>query len=170
MHLGDAGLLPGERLLWEGASRTVPIVEKSDLVLVPGLLFIGFFFYPANRASVSMIAYTIPTVIVLLWIGQGVNRYLKARASSFVVTDRRVVVRRKGADVLSRYLSDLGPPQLAERPDGTGTISFGGDGFAAGFLGSTRNRDAGSALPRLAGIEDARRVRDLIATAQHSGR
>ncbi|GAB3714360.1 hypothetical protein GCM10027598_22440 [Amycolatopsis oliviviridis] len=132
MYLGDTGLLPGESLLWEGTPRNVPIVEKSDLVLVPGLLFLGFFFYPANRAPMSMVAYAIPTVIVLLWSGQG-------------------------------------PPQLAERADGTGTITFGG-GFAAGFLGGTRNRDAESALPRLVGIEEARRVRDLIASAQHPGR
>lgn len=104
MSLGDTGLLPDERLIWEGAPRRVPIVATSDLAVVPA-------------------------VILLLWIGQGIKRYLQARTSSFVVTDRRVVVRRKGADVRSRYLSDLGPPRLAEHAGGTGTITFGG-GFS----------------------------------------
>lgn len=169
MSVGDTGLLPDERLIWEGAPRRVPIVATSDLAVVPGLLFIGFLLYPAPRNPVSRIVYVVPAVILLLWIGQGIKRYLQARTSSFVVTDRRVVVRRKGADVRSRYLSDLGPPRLAEHTGGTGTITFDG-GFSPGFLGGARNRDAESALPELFGIEDARRVRDLIATARQGGR
>lgn len=157
-------MLPGERLLWEGAPRRVPLVEVSDLAAVPGVLFLGFLLYPSTRDPVSRIVYVVPVVIVLLWIGRGIKRHLKTRTSSFVVTDRRVVVRRKGADVVSHYLSDLGPPRLTEHADGTGTISFG-DGMSPGFLSGPGNRDADSSLPRLAGTE-ARRVRDLIATAR----
>ncbi|WP_410603453.1 hypothetical protein [Amycolatopsis sp. lyj-90] len=109
MYLGDTGLLPGESLLWEGAPRRVPLVATSDLAVVPGLLFLGFLLYPAPRNPVSRIVYVVPAMILLLWIGKGIKRYLRARTRSFVVTDRRVVVRHKGADVLSRYLSDLGP-------------------------------------------------------------
>ncbi len=171
MYLGDTGLLPGESLLWGGVPKSVPAVEKSDLFIVPGLLFVGFWVHMESQTTSSpLFVYVAPTVIVLLWIGQMIIRYFKRRSSSFVVTDRRVVVRRKGADVTSCYLSDLGPPQLAEHANGTGTITFGGGGLLAGFLGGKKSQEAESSLPELVGIEDARRVRDLIATAQHQAR
>ncbi|RSM78828.1 hypothetical protein DL991_16080 [Amycolatopsis sp. WAC 01375] len=164
MQLGDGALLSGERLLWEGAPRRVPLVETSDLTGVPGLLFIGFLLYPATRGPVSRIVYVVPSVILLLWIGKGIKRYLETRTSSFVVTDRRVVVRRRGGEVTSRYLSDLGAPRLVEHPGGTGTITFD-DGLSTGFLGGRTNRDAGTAAPRLVRIADGYHVRDLIVTA-----
>ncbi|MBB5852451.1 hypothetical protein ACFQ05_04120 [Amycolatopsis umgeniensis] len=171
MYLGDTGLLPGESLLWEGVPKRVPAVEKSDLIIVPGLLCIGFWVYMASRTGSSpLFVYVPPTVMVVLWIGQMVMRYFKRRSCSFVVTDRRVVVRRKGADLASRYLGDLGPPQLTEHADGTATITFGGGGLFTGFRSGTKSRDADSSLPELVGIDDARRVRDLIATAQHQAR
>jgi len=164
MHLGDTTLVPGERLLWEGAPRRVLIFEPGELAAVPGLMFLGFLLYPTQRVLVSRIVYVVPVVILLLWIGQGIKRYLEARTSSFAVTDRRVVVRRKGVDVASHSLSDLGPPRLVEHADGSGTITFDG-GLSPGFLGGRTNRGAGSAPPRLVRIADARHVRDLIATS-----
>lgn len=149
------------------------MVEKSDLPIVLGLLFLGFWFSRRPGGEVLLSFFNVvPVVIVLVWIAQPVRRYFKLRASSYLVTDRRVVVRVRGKETTAQYLTDLGPPQLAEREDGTGTITFDATGgFFSGFGENMLSRRASeTSLPELIGIEGARRVRDLIATAQHPPR
>ncbi|WP_152521330.1 hypothetical protein [Amycolatopsis decaplanina] len=77
-----------------------------------------------------------------------------------------MVVWVRGKESTSCYLEALGPPQVVEHGDGTGTVTFGrGVGFLVGLF-----QDNDDAQIELSGIEDARRVRDLIATAQRPPR
>ncbi|WP_037320076.1 hypothetical protein [Amycolatopsis orientalis] len=171
MYLGDTGLLPGERVIWEGAPKRLPAFEKSDLAIVPVLLFMGawYYFYTRDGEEFPVVWYGVPVFVVLSWIWQAIQRYLKLKSTSYAVTDQRVVAWVKGNVSTSAYLEALGPPQMVERGDGTGTVTFStrtvdsrkGTGFLAGLL-----RTDDDALPELSGIEDPRRVRDLIATAQ----
>ncbi|OLZ44800.1 hypothetical protein [Amycolatopsis keratiniphila] len=168
MYLGDTGLLPGERMIWEGAPKRISMLAKSDLMIVPGLLFFGawFYFFTRDGDEFPVILYLVAAFVLMGWIWQPVQRYLKLKSTSYAVTDQRVVVWVKGKESTSGYLEMLGPPQVAENGDGTGTVTFGkGVGFVVGLF-----QNADDAMPELSGIEDARRVRDLIATAQQKAR
>lgn len=168
MYLGDTGLLPGERMIWSGAPKRISMFAKSDLMIVPGLVLAGawFYFFMRDGEEIPVFAYLVAGFIVLGWLWQPIQRYLKLKATSYAVTDRRVVVWIKGKESTSAYLEVLGPPRVAENGDGTGNVTFGkGVGFVVGLF-----QNADEAMPELSGIEDARRVRDLIATAQQNTR
>jgi hypothetical protein len=97
-------------------------------------------------------------------------RYLKLGRTTYLVTDRRVVVRTSflGGKERSEYLEDLSPPLVRPGAEGTGTITFGELSLFA-LLNAGHGMPAGRARREsamlLVGIEDPTRVRDLIATA-----
>lgn len=101
--------------------------------------------------------------------GPEVVRYLRLGRTSYLVTDRRVVVRTPfmGGTERSEYLTELPPPVVRPADDGAGTITFGPLSHGALLLAVYGVRARYQPTPPpivLLDIEDPERVRDLIAS------
>lgn len=60
-------MLPGERMIWEGAPKRISIFAKSDLMVVPALAVLGAWYYFAERdgKELSVIWYAVLALTVL---------------------------------------------------------------------------------------------------------
>jgi hypothetical protein len=172
-----APLLPSETVLWRGRPGSYPVFDRSDFVTLPfGVVFLGvlgyFFVWPAWRdhSAFGIVATTIFSAAALYnVVGRLVVRQLTLRSAEYVVTDQRLVVRSKlfgHAREQAVWLTKIEPPVLTESADGTGSITFGDtrlfDRYSSRGDGSNRDEQP----PEFVGIPDARRVRDLVASAR----
>lgn len=168
-----APLLPSETVLWRGRPDRYPVFDRSDLIAMPfGVLFacaFGYFFALPGLRSGSKFGIFLTVVFgsVLLYnlVGRLVVRQVTLRSSEYVVTDQRVVVRSKPFGRVREqavHLTHVEPPVLAESADGTGAITFGDSVLSGAPRGS---RPTPGKMIELEQIEDAQRVRDVIAAA-----
>jgi hypothetical protein len=140
---------------------------------------------PASSATgrlhaAAVAAVGLPFVLfgLYLTVGRFVVRAVVSRRTRYVVTDRRLLLLGGGFSgdrTVAQYLSALPPPVIKEAPDGSGSLAFGAfPSLADVFTGNRQRRPAlwsgeFSVMPVLRHISDVRRVRDLIAEAQHTG-
>ncbi|MEU8662868.1 hypothetical protein [Actinoplanes philippinensis] len=177
----ESYLLPGERILWEGAPVRHRLFRTTDLILVPfSLVWCGFAIFwligVLSDGNSRFALFGIPFVVVGVYLvaGRFAVRAIASRRAAYTVTDGRVVVRGglTGRRLTTAYLKSLPPPVIAERPDGSGSLAFGAfPGPGDVFTGDRRNgwrawSDEPATTPILWEIPDVRRVRDFIAHAQ----
>ncbi len=128
-----------------------------------------YYLYPTFDAPGGWFLFGLTAAITAI---RGVHRYLAMRASAYMVTDKRVVAWARGQPTLSRFLGELGPPQLEQHKNGTGTITFGGPG--APLFTVDDDPPAGAPQPppspELNGIDHPREVLELITKAQRQSR
>ncbi|MBB4234313.1 PH domain-containing protein [Rhizobium esperanzae] len=164
--------MPGEKLLWSGRPAQGFLLTSRDFLLVPfSLLWGGFaIFWEITAISTEAPVFTklwgIPFVLMGLYITAGrffVDAAVRAR-TEYVLTDRRVIIRRSG---LFRHLStnqlELLPSiSLEEGGRGRGTIKFG--------VPSNRRKSGWTPgladEPQLLGIDNARQVYSLLEKAR----
>lgn len=180
-------LQSGERLIWSGAPGRGLRLRSSDALMIPFSLLWGgfaiFWEYSAlfglngegrpsrSPAPLLMQLWGIPFVAVGLYLIAGrffADAHQRAR-TLYAVTDQRILIITQwfGKRVRSLPLRTLLDMTLAEKPDGSGTITFGastfGAGpFAAGPFGTNRR---GERAPAFEFVERVRNVHDLIQGA-----
>lgn len=169
------GLLPGERVLWEGRPAWSSVVHPNYVIIIP--VRAGF------AALVSLLAAVFVTGALSHLTQTGVDPFeiaswvfglavayqlvshlvgaLVLSRTRYVLTNRRVVVvgGRWGSRTTVADLGTLGYPTLKEARDGYGKIAF----TASGSTGSRRG-----ATPMLRQLADARRVQALVVRAQRA--
>lgn len=180
MRPRDVDLLPGEKVRWSGLPRRLPVFNQADLLLVPfSMVWFGFSVYwtssvVSNGAPLMFIIFGSISVAIGLYIclGRLVLRWLRLRTTAYTVTSQRIIVTSRlfGRPYeQSSYLIDLPPPVVFA----TGTIGFGDSNLlsnshqAGRVWGTTWGTWDGNAFrPVLVEVEDARRVRKIIASAR----
>jgi hypothetical protein len=179
MYLGDSDLLPGEKLLWSGSPKRRRFFEADELLLLPVLVvWIAFAFVGIreNALSGGLPIFFVPFALIFCGaaFGRPLLRYLKLGRTTYLVTDQRVVARTAflGAKERSEYLTELAPPVVKPAADGTGTITFGELSFFKMVMARSGARSRAQPNPPmlLVGIQDPKRVRDLIATGAEAAR
>lgn len=175
MYLGDSELLSGERLLWSGSPKRRRFFEADELLLLPVLVvWIAFAFISIRENSLAgeFPIFFVPFALIFCFaaLGRPLLRYLNLGRTTYLVTDQRVVARTSFLDAKERseYLTELSPPVVRPAADGTGTITFGELSFFGLIMARSRARPNPPML--LVGIEDPKRVRDLIATGAEAAR
>jgi Bacterial PH domain len=168
-------LSSGERLLWSGTPRQGLYLRASDGYLVPfSLMWGGFAIYweytvLTSKAPFFFGIWGVPFVVIGLYMMFG-RFFIDARQRSktyYGLTNQRVLIvsglfSRSVKSLQLRTLSDI---SLAERSDGTGTITFGAAppwwSGMAGWPGYSRSQS-----PSFDSIANARDVADRIRVAQ----
>jgi hypothetical protein len=140
-------LSPGEVVVWSGAPRRGPVFEPRavKLLAIPGfgilVAVFAYFFLPD--------IFWIGMVIALWGLFEAAwlpfFRAHTLRRTVYTVTGRRLLISRGRQRSTPR--ANVGEPTVTARPDGVGDLFF------FGVDGPVRFRN----------IEDAQRVRDLIA-------
>lgn len=165
----------GERLLWAGVPRQGIVLRPSDLFQVPfSLLWAGFAVFWnvgvwTGDAPLFFRLWGLPFLLVGAYMVVGrffVDARRRAR-TTYGVTDRRIIIASGilTPSLTSLSLHTLSDVTLAERPDGSGTISFGPVSFAS-------TMSAGSPWPGVHQppsfelIADAKRVHGIVREAQ----
>lgn len=140
-------LSSGERILWEGAPPTGLKLQPLDALLIPFSLLWGGFAVFWNVSVWTMGAdwffrlWGLPFLLVGLYMIAGrffVDAWIRRR-TRYVVTDRRILIERRGSGAVLHTLDLRRLPMLAtrERPDGSGTILFGERQSVFGWTGRT---------------------------------
>lgn len=173
-----------ERLIWSGAPGRGLRLRPSDSVMIPfSLVWGGFALFweysvlfglePSGRPSTSASAapifmklWGVPFVLVGLYLIVGrffFDAFQRAR-TVYAVTDQRVLIVTQvfGKRVRSLSLRTLPDVTLAEKSDGSGTITFGAIAFGANAIGFNRRADK---PPAFEFVERVRNVHDLIQGA-----
>src|SRR6476469_591175 len=165
----------GERLLWAGTPRQGLILRPTDALLIPfSLLWGGFALFWnvgvwQSGAPLFFRLWGLPFLAAGAYITVG-RFWLDARRrakTTYGVTDRRVLIAAGAVSPTLKSLSvgTMTDVTLAQRPDGSGTITFGPASFTAGM-------HAGMPWPGVAQppafelIPDVKRVYDLVREAQ----
>ncbi|MDT7728363.1 MAG: hypothetical protein QOI21_4939 [Actinomycetota bacterium] len=140
-------LSPGDVVVWSGAPRRGPVFAPGTgkLLAIPGvgvvLVVLAYFFLP----DVFWLC-----MLITLWglvesVGLPLVRAFTLRRTVYTVTDQRLLISTGIQRSTSR--ANLVEPTVTAGPDGVGDLFFfGADGPV-----------------RFRNIEDAHRVRDLIA-------
>jgi hypothetical protein len=165
----------GERQLWAGVPRQGIAFRGADVFMIPFSLLWGGFavFWEATVARTNapgfFVLWGIPFVLVGFYITVGrffIDARRRAR-TTYAVTSDRVIINSgifaptsKSLNV--RTISDV---TLQERPNGTGTITFGAANPLAAFYAGT-SWPGVPQTPSFEMIPDARRVYDIIREAQ----
>jgi hypothetical protein len=135
----------GERLLWTGTPRQGLLLRPSDAFMVPfSLLWGGFAMFWETSVlreggPIFFALWGIPFVLVGLYMIVGrffVDARLRAK-TVYALTDRRAIVMSgpSGTAVRSVDLARIPELSIAERADGTGTITFGSPVTGAAWFG-----------------------------------
>jgi Bacterial PH domain len=181
----SAWLTAGERLLWSGRPRGGIRLQASDALLIPFSLFWGGFaiFWETmvlrSNAPLFFALWGVPFVLAGLYIIAGrfvVDAFGRGK-TLYGLTDRRIVIVSGlfNRQVHSLPLRTLPEITLSERPDRSGTITFGVPPYPmAGIFGRhvVQNWPGSRQFvpPAFLMIENARYVYDLIQQAQASDR
>lgn len=142
-------LSPDEVVLWSGAPRRGPAFEPRavKLLAIPGvgvvLVVLAFFFWP-DIFWISMVV-TLWGLFEAVWLP--LFRAHTLRRTVYTVTDQRLLISTGRQPSTPR--AKVGEPTVTAGPDGVGDLFF------FGVDGPVRFRN----------IEDAQRVRDLIAAS-----
>jgi Bacterial PH domain len=171
-------LSSGERLLWSGQPRRGIRLRPSDAFMIPfSLLWCGFAVFwevsvAAKGAPSFFVLWGIPFVLVGLYIVFGrfiVDAWTRDRTFYGITSERIIIVTglssRQTKSLQLRTLSDI---SLAERADGSGTITFGpqhpmAHRIPAGWPGAGQY-----AAPAFDMIERAKETYELIRQTQKS--
>ena len=182
----QAELGSDEQVLWTGAPKTGLRLRPSDAVLIPfSLIWGGFAIFweytviNQTRSKGSGVPaeflelWGIPFVLVGLYFIFGrffMDAYVRAR-TRYAVTNQRVLIvtSLRSRQVKSLSLRTLSEMSIRERPDGSGTITFGPEPPANQFAlrGSGGNSKG---PPVFEFVDDVRAVHDVIRRAQESRR
>ena len=165
----------GERQIWTGAPRQGLMLRPADAFMIPFSLLWGGFavFWEASvlrQGAVTFFAlWGIPFVCVGIYMVVG--RFFvdaKRRANTvYGITSSRVIIQSGvfRPTLKSLNLKTLADLTLSERPDGSGTITFGPSApFASMYAGTSW-----PGVPQQTAFEqipDARNVYDMIRKAQ----
>jgi hypothetical protein len=170
-------LSPGERLLWTGVPRQGLLLRPSDALMVPfSLLWGGFAIFwetsvLAMGGPVFFAIWGVPFVLVGLYMIVGrffVDARVRAR-TVYVLTDRRAIVVSGpfSPTVRSVDLARIPEVSIAERVNGTGTITFGSPAIgAAWFGGMPWPGVAGKFPPAFELVAEVRTVYQRVREAQ----
>jgi hypothetical protein len=169
---------PGERLLWSGQPMRGIRFRSSDALMIPfSLLWCGFAIFWETSvinsgAPFFFRLWGVPFVLVGLYVVFG-RFFVDAQSRKrtyYGVTNERVIIltgffSRQTKSLQLRTLSDI---TLAERADGSGTITFGPQGpmaqrFPSGWPGSSQY-----AAPAFELIDRAKETYDLIRQTQRT--
>ena len=178
-------LLPGERILWSEQPQQGLLLTARDIFLIPfSLAWCGFAVFwtfmvtstsvsDANPAGGFFILWGLMFVVIGLYFVAGrfvVDAWVR-RGLYYAVTDQRILIARGSPfarfTVLS--LAKLPDVDLKEGGNGRGTIRFGQPAAVWGNRGMSSWSPALDPTPQFLGIEDARRVFDLIQRTQAGG-
>lgn len=181
-------LLPGERVHWTGSPNASVIFHREDLATVPfSLLWGGFAIFWllgasgiwdvfANKPNDTFhwfgIIWGTPFVLVgqyLIW-GRFIHTAWKKRRTYYALTDRRALILYyafRARNVESAYFSNLDRVEKRVRPDGIGSIAFGGPVQSDWQLRPKGSRST-PAAPTFADIDDADSVYQLAMRLQES--
>jgi hypothetical protein len=165
----------GERQLWTGAPRQGVVLRSADVFMIPFSLLWGGFavFWEVTALRTGgpgfFPIFGVPFVAAGLYITVGrflVDARRRAR-TSYVVTSNRVVIIGGvfAPTTKSLLLATLSDVTMTERPDGTGTITFG----AVNPMYAMYSGMSWPGVPQVPSFEmipDVRRVYGIIQTAQ----
>jgi hypothetical protein len=162
---------PGERVLWEGRPRGIRgFIRPMDVFFLVFILLIGFLFGTTALARPNAsggLFFLLPVVFFgLLFIGPRLVSILRESAgASYVVTDRRIVIRTRGR-LVELDLTNL-PYLELERSWVSGPVIYFGqrqmyEGMG-GFYG-------GSPAPAFRGVVDADAVYRIVSDARAKAR
>jgi Bacterial PH domain len=177
----------GEKLLWSGRPRQGVLFRSSDIFLIPfSLMWGGFAVFweaaalfatsrpqsnPPDFVRFAFPLWGLPFVALGLYFMFGrffVDRAQRAK-TTYGITDRRVIIRsglfsRTTKSLNLRTLSDV---TLAEKSDGSGTITLGPTaGLYSGFYGTSWPGMGRQLAPCLDTIPEAKSVYDILRRAQ----
>lgn len=176
---------PDESLLWSGQPRKGIVFRSSDVMLIPFSLAWGGFaiFWEATAlsqahkhrggSSLFLSLWGIPFVLVGLYLifGRFLVDSLQREKTYYGITDRRVVIvtpqlgaRRKVKSLDLRTLNGL---SITERPNGSGTITFGPENQYSSFAGAGWP-GASNRAPSFDSIDHVKSVYDQIRRAQQN--
>lgn len=169
----------GERLLWSGKPAQGPRFRRSDVFMVPfSLLWGGFAIFweysvVSSGAPFFFKIWGIPFVLVGLYIIFGrffVDSYQRAR-TYYGVTEQRIIIvgGLANREVKSITLQGLNDISLSERPDGSGSITFGPTNPTyAMWSGSAWPGTAKKIVPAFDLIDQVRTVYNIIRESQRA--
>lgn len=173
-----AELAPGEQALWIGRPRGGLLLRGADTFAIPfSLVWAGFAVYwmysaAATGAPLPFVLFGTPFVLVGIYmvIGRFLVDAKQREATTYAVTSQRVLIV---SGLFSRKVKSLGVKtlaelSLAERKDGSGTITFGAQHPMAGMMNSLPGwpgMDQHS-TPKFESIADVRKVYETIRQAQ----
>ena len=171
-------LSSGERLLWSGQPQRGIRLRSSDAFLIPfSLLWCGFaIFWEASvitkGAPFFFRLWGVPFVLVGLYLVVGrfiVDARTRERTFYGVTSERIIIVSglfsRQTKSLQLRTLSDI---SLAERADGSGTITFGPQHPMAQRIPSGWPGAGQYAAPAFDMIERAKETYNLIRQTQRT--
>jgi hypothetical protein len=178
----ESRLFAGEKLLWSGQPwQGLFLLRGSDLFMVPfSLLWGGFalgipgtLFLSGSEIPpfpFSLVALLFPIIGLYMIIGRFlVDAWLRS-ATTYAVTNQRVLIERRGPFRSNKSLDIDRLPALefTERGDGSGTIRFGTmSWFANNGMGIWS--PATDPVPQFLRIDHARNVYELIAKQRSRG-
>jgi hypothetical protein len=165
-------LLTGEKVLWTGQPQQGIVFTASDILLIPfSVLWGGFaIFWEAaalhGNPPLLFPAFGVPFVLVGLYliIGRFIHDAWARSKTAYAVTSQRIFIARSApfARFTALAIDKLPAIVLSEGSNGRGTITFGETSAywrRGGFGPWTPALDP---TPRFIGIENVRRVFDLI--------
>ena len=167
-------LAPGEKLLWSGQPETGLKLRASDTFVIPfSLMWAGFAFFweysvLSTNAPLFFRLWGVPFVLVGLYMVVGrffVDAWVRARTVYGVTSQRILILPGDTRSLTSLSLRTLPEVTVTERPDGSGTISFGGLPYLA--TSSPRGfRYPSSTCRAFEFIFEVRTVSSIIQAAQ----
>ena len=165
----------GERQLWAGVPRQGIVFRGADVFMIPfSLLWGGFAIFweisvIGTGAGGFFMIWGIPFVLVGLYVTIGrffVDARRRAR-TTYAVTSDRVIINSGifSPTTKSLNLRTLTDITLQERPNGTGTITFGPTNPLTAMYAGT-SWPGIPQTPSFEMIPEAKRVYDIVREAQ----
>lgn len=166
-------LSPGEQVVWSGQPRQGIVVRGADAFTIPfSLVWAGFSVFwvitaAESGAPLPFVLFGVPFVLVGIYlvIGRFFVEAWQRKRTFYALTPERVIIAsgRFSRKVKSVNLKGLAELEFSERPDGTGTISFGPQPDVMARNGRRSPLPLG---PRFDLIPQARSVYEAVRKAQ----
>lgn len=175
-----------EQLLWSGQPRQGVAFRSSDIFMIPFSLMWGGFaiFWEAmalfmtfkvpkdgpGAAALIFPLFGLPFVLMGLYMifGRFIVDARRRANTHYGVTNQRIILITglTGRQVKSLNLRTLSDVSLSEKPDQTGTITFGPTSPFAGWYGNLSWPGMAQTAPAFEMIPEAKKVYDLIRESQ----